>query len=198
MNKLNEKYDYNAKILLIGESSVGKTGIMLRFVNDRFSNSFITTIGIDFNCKTIVSNGSKIKLQLWDTAGQERFRAITTSYYKGSNAVIIVYDVTNRDSFDRIKYWIESVYAKLSSDVIIILVGNKIDLESIREITFDEGYELAKKYDIHFFECSAKNGININKIFDDVADQFIKQFNNCITKPNKINLKKEKKKNCCN
>ena len=201
-NKSNTTaFDYLSKILLIGDSSVGKTSIMMRFVNNNFSSSFISTIGIDFVTKIIESSGSKVKLQLWDTAGQERFRAITLGYIKGAHVIIIVYDVCDKTTFANIKYWIEIINEYTCDNIGIILVGNKIDIDSNRQVTFKDGYELGKKYNIPFFECSAKKGINIDLIFDEAAKIHIINFNKIINNKIKptINLNNEiiNKKKCC-
>lgn len=192
-------HDYNSKILLIGDSSVGKTSIMMRFVNDKFSSSFITTIGIDFVTKIIDVSGNKIRLQIWDTAGQERFRSITTSYFKGADIVIIIYDVCDESSFNNIKYWMETIKDSTCDSTGVILVGNKIDMESSREISSKDGINLAKKYNIPFFECSAKKGINVDSIFEEAAKIHLVNFNKNITKPNSsINInKKTEEKKCC-
>jgi small GTP-binding protein len=172
----NEKVDYLAKVLLIGDSSVGKTSMTMRFTNNIFSQSFITTIGIDFVSKIIECNSSKIKLQIWDTAGQERFRAITTAYYRGADIIIIVYDVCDTSSFENVKNWIISIknYTKDLSG--IILVGNKADMVSYRQVPYEDGLNLAKQYKIPFFECSAKKGTCINEIFDEAGKIHMKNF----------------------
>ena len=174
-------HDYNSKILLIGDSSVGKTSIMMRFVNDKFSSSFITTIGIDFVTKIIDVSGNKIRLQIWDTAGQERFRSITTSYFKGADIVIIIYDVCDESSFDNVEYWMEAIKDSTCDSTGVILVGNKIDMESSRQISSKDGINLAKKYNIPFFECSAKKGINVDSIFEEAAKIHLVNCNKIVT-----------------
>ena len=172
-SKKNEKVDYVAKVLLIGDSSVGKTSMTMRFTKNIFSQSFITTIGIDFVTKILDCDGNKVKLQIWDTAGQERFRAITTSYYRGADVIIIVYDVCDESSFENVKNWIVSIKASikdLGKDLSgIILVGNKIDMITYRQVSYEDGVNLAKQYKIPFFECSAKKGTCIDELFDEVA-----------------------------
>jgi len=202
MNRKNSNsnaFDYNSKILLIGDSSVGKTSVMMRFVNDKFSSSFITTIRIDFVAKIIDVAGSKIKLQIWDTAGQERFRAITTSYFKGANIVIIIYDVCDESSFENVKYWMQTINDSGCDYSGVILVGNKIDMESSRQISYNNGLNLAKKYNIPFFECSAKKGINVDSIFEEAGRIHLKNFNKFIDRRKKINLETSPKddKKCC-
>ena len=174
-------YDYNSKILLIGDSSVGKTSIMMRFVDDKFSPSFITTIGIDFVAKIINSSNRKVKLQIWDTAGQERFRTITTSYFKNANIIVIVYDVCDESTFNNIKYWMDTIKNSSYDCTGVMLVGNKIDMESSRQINYKDGFDLAQKYNIPFFECSAKKGINIDSIFEEAAKIHIVNFNKSLS-----------------
>lgn len=194
----NKAYDCNSKVLLIGDSSVGKTSIMMRFANDNFSPSFIATIGIDFKTKIIEVSGSKIKLQIWDTAGQERFRAITTSYYKGANVIIIVYNVCDESSFENVTYWMQTINEFINCTS-IILVGNKIDMQSSRKIPFIKGHDLAKKYNIPFFECSAKKNININLIFEEAGRIHLKNVSKIISGGQVIYLKSHEKKGkkCC-
>ena len=192
-------YDYHSKILLIGDSSVGKTSIIMRFVNNKFSPSFITTIGIDQESKIIDISGVKVKLQLWDTAGQERFRAITASYFRGAHMAIIIYDVCEESTFNNVKVWIESINNFVSANKIaIILVGNKIDVESSRQVSYKRGVDLAKKYNVPFFECSAKRGINVNLIFEEAGKIHLEKFSKTFNEKLIINNKKSYNNKCCN
>lgn len=159
-----KNYDSIMKILLIGDSGVGKSCLLVRFVDDKFNPSFITTIGIDFKIKTIDSNGKKIKLQLWDTAGQERFRTITTAYYRGAMGIILVYDVTDESTFDHIKTWYKTVNEHANGEAQLLLVGNKSDMET-RVVTYEQGEALANELGIPFVESSAKDDKNVNEIF---------------------------------
>nr|2EQB_A Chain A, Ras-related protein SEC4 [Saccharomyces cerevisiae] len=156
------------KILLIGDSGVGKSCLLVRFVEDKFNPSFITTIGIDFKIKTVDINGKKVKLQLWDTAGQERFRTITTAYYRGAMGIILVYDVTDERTFTNIKQWFKTVNEHANDEAQLLLVGNKSDMET-RVVTADQGEALAKELGIPFIESSAKNDDNVNEIFFTLA-----------------------------
>ena len=171
---------------------------MMRFVNNKFSPSFITTIGIDFVAKIINVSDSRVKLQIWDTAGQERFRAITTSYFKGANIVIIVYDVCDESTFDNVKYWMETINNCIGDYTGIILVGNKIDMESLRQISYENGLKLAQKYKVVFFECSAKKGINIDSIFETAGKIHLVNLKKIlnVNKPVNIIINPDKKK-CC-
>merc|ERR1712032_667118 len=153
----NKNYDHLFKLLLIGDSGVGKTCILFRFSDDAFNTTFISTIGIDFKIKTIDINGKRVKLQIWDTAGQERFHTITTSYYRGANGIMLVYDITNAKSFDNIHNWLRNIEQHASEDVEKMLLGNKCDMEDKRVIPKQRGEMLAREHGIKFFETSAKS-----------------------------------------
>ncbi|KAG8036556.1 hypothetical protein G9C98_003878 [Cotesia typhae] len=139
-------YDYLFKLLLIGDSGVGKTCVLFRFSEDAFNTTFISTIGIDFKIRTIELDGKKIKLQIWDTAGQERFRTITTAYYRGAMGIMLVYDVTNEKSFENIKNWIRNIEENASADVEKMLLGNKCELTDRRQVSKERGEQLAVEY----------------------------------------------------
>ncbi|CAN6815866.1 unnamed protein product [Brassica oleracea] len=159
-------YDYLIKLLLIGDSGVGKSCLLLRFSDGSFTTSFITTIGIDFKIRTIELDGKRIKLQIWDTAGQERFRTITTAYYRGAMGILLVYDVTDESSFNNIRNWIRNIEQHASDNVNKILVGNKADMdESKRAVPTAKGQALADEYGIKFFETSAKTNLNVEEVF---------------------------------
>uniref|UniRef100_A0AAZ3R9F0 Ras-related protein Rab-13 n=1 Tax=Oncorhynchus tshawytscha TaxID=74940 RepID=A0AAZ3R9F0_ONCTS len=132
-------YDYLFKLLLIGDSGVGKTCVLFRFSEDAFNSTFISTIGIDFKIRTVELDGKKIKLQIWDTAGQERFRTITTAYYRGAMGIMLVYDITNEKSFDNIKNWIRNIEEHASADVEKMVLGNKCDVNDKRQVSKDRG-----------------------------------------------------------
>ncbi|XP_013608958.1 PREDICTED: ras-related protein RABE1c-like isoform X2 [Brassica oleracea var. oleracea] len=157
-------YDYLIKLLLIGDSGVGKSCLLLRFSDGSFTTSFITTIG------TIELDGKRIKLQIWDTAGQERFRTITTAYYRGAMGILLVYDVTDESSFNNIRNWIRNIEQHASDNVNKILVGNKADMdESKRAVPKAKGQALADEYGIKFFETSAKTNLNVEEVFFSIA-----------------------------
>ncbi|KAM1053797.1 hypothetical protein ACFX13_001303 [Malus domestica] len=163
-------YDYLIKLLLIGDSGVGKSCLLLRFSDGSFTTSFITTIGIDFKIRTIELDGKRIKLQIWDTAGQERFRTITTAYYRGAMGILLVYDVTDESSFNNIRNWIRNIEQHASVNVNKILVGNKADMdESRRAVPTSRGQALADEYGIKFFETSAKTNLNVEEVFFSIA-----------------------------
>ncbi|CAH1983672.1 unnamed protein product [Acanthoscelides obtectus] len=162
-------YDYLFKLLLIGDSGVGKTCVLFRFSEDAFNTTFISTIGIDFKIRTIDLDGKKIKLQIWDTAGQERFRTITTAYYRGAMGIMLVYDITNEKSFENIKNWIRNIEENASADVEKMLLGNKCELEDKRQVSKERGEQLAIEYGIKFIETSAKNSIRVEDAFFTLA-----------------------------
>jgi len=162
-------YDTLIKLLLIGDSGVGKSCLLLRFSEDSFQTSFITTIGIDFKIRTIEMDGKRVKLQIWDTAGQERFRTITQAYYRGAMGILLVYDVTDRQSFENIRNWIKNIKQHASESVRKILLGNKCDMDEKRAVSLEEGQKLADEFGIEFFETSAKSGDNVENAFFTLA-----------------------------
>ncbi|KAK6347826.1 GTP-binding protein [Orbilia javanica] len=161
----SRNYDFLIKLLLIGDSGVGKSCCLLRFSEDSFTPSFITTIGIDFKIRTIDLDGKRIKLQIWDTAGQERFRTITTAYYRGAMGILLVYDVTDERSFNNIQTWFQNVEQHATEGVNKILIGNKCDWEEKRVVSTERGQALANELGIPFMEVSAKANINVEEAF---------------------------------
>ncbi|XP_037544016.1 ras-related protein Rab-6A isoform X2 [Nematolebias whitei] len=157
------------KLVFLGEQSVGKTSLITRFMYDSFDNTYQATIGIDFLSKTMYLEDRTIRLQLWDTAGQERFRSLIPSYIRDSAAAVVVYDITNVNSFQQTTKWIDDVRTERGSDVIIMLVGNKTDLADKRQITTEEGEQRAKETNVLFIETSAKTGYNVKQLFRRVA-----------------------------
>ncbi|KAL6077958.1 Ras-related protein Rab-6B [Balamuthia mandrillaris] len=157
------------KLVFLGDQSVGKTSIITRFMYDKFDSSYQATIGIDFLSKTMYLEDRTIRLQLWDTAGQERFRSLIPSYIRDSSVAIVVYDITNRNSFNDTIKWIEDVRAERGNDVIVMLVGNKTDLADKRSVSVEEGEQRAKEYGAMFIESSAKAGFNVKALFRQVA-----------------------------
>ncbi|KAI0185375.1 ras family-domain-containing protein [Xylaria flabelliformis] len=164
------------KLLLIGDSGVGKSCCLLRFSEDSFTPSFITTIGIDFKIRTIELDGKRVKLQIWDTAGQERFRTITTAYYRGAMGILLVYDVTDQRSFENIRTWFANVEQHATEGVNKILIGNKCDWEEKRVVSTEQGEALANELGIPFLEVSAKSNINIDKAFYNLAADIKKRI----------------------
>lgn len=170
------QYDHLVKIILVGDSGTGKSAILHRYTDDTFLTSYISTIGVDFKITTCKYNDKNIKLQIWDTAGQERFQTITTTYYRGSHAIIVVYDITDRDSFDNVTYWISQIKKYAADNVNILLIGNKNDLNYGRKVSQKEGEEFAAKYDIDFIETSAKNSCNVKNAFITIAKKTIERL----------------------
>lgn len=197
---MTHKYDHLFKLLIIGESGVGKTCLLLRFTDDSFTANHLTTIGIDFKIKIINLEEKQIKLQIWDTAGQERFRTITKTYYKGAHGIILTYDVTDENSFKNIRNWVKQIEQNAQTNVCKVLVGNKCDRED-RKISYEEGAKLASEFKMQFFETSAKSNYNVNETFTYLTKEIL---NTSDPKPitDKVNIdkpsdgKKDKKK-CC-
>ncbi|KAG1714609.1 Ras-related protein Rab-10 [Nymphon striatum] len=166
-------YDLLFKLLLIGDSGVGKTCILFRFSDDAFNTTFISTIGIDFKIKTIELRGKKIKLQIWDTAGQERFHTITTSYYRGAMGIMLVYDITNPKTFDNIAKWLRNIDEHANEDVEKMILGNKCDVDDKRMISKERGDSIAREHGIKFLETSAKANVNIERAFMELAEAIL-------------------------
>lgn len=164
-------YDFLFKLLLIGDSGVGKSCILLRFADDTYTESYISTIGVDFKIRTIDLDDKTVKLQIWDTAGQERFRTITSSYYRGAHGIIIVYDVTDRDSFTNVRNWMQEIDRHAMEGVSRLLVGNKCDQTAKRVVSYEEGKELADSCNIKFIETSAKTSANVEDAFHLMASE---------------------------
>ena len=197
--------DYHLfKILLLGDSAVGKSCLLLRYCENSFQESHLTTIGLDFRLKTVnFEDKRKIKVQIWDTAGEDRFRAITRNYYRGANGIILMYDVTDQKSFEHIRDWVEKIKEDAVEEIIIYLVGNKIDLNNKRIITNEEGKKLAAEYNIKYYETSVKNSIGVEEVFlsliKEMDDLFLEKNNKEVENPVNFNVKNKNKnkKNCC-
>jgi len=159
------EHDYFFKILLIGDSGVGKSCLLLRFADDSWTDSHISTIGVDFKIKTLNCDGKVIKLQIWDTAGQERFRTITSSYYRGAQGIILVFDCTDMESFNNVKQWLGEIDRYACENVNKLLVGNKVDLVSGRVVDKNVATEFAESMSIPYIETSAKNASGVEEAF---------------------------------
>jgi len=170
----NQEYDYLFKLLLIGNSSVGKSSLLFRFVENTWDENFVPTIGVDFKLKTLEVNGKKVKLQIWDTAGQERFKNITASYYRGGNGVLVVYDITDRESFENLNSWLIEIEKNANKNVYKLLIGNKSDLEEKRKVSFQEGTDFAKSNGMEFIETSAKTASKVQEAFELLTQKIIK------------------------
>ena len=200
---------YIIKILTLGDTSVGKSSIVLRFSDNKFDDKIFSTIGIDFKTKYIKLDKFSVKVLIWDTAGQEKFQNIAKQYYKGANGVLLIYDISNRKSFERIDFWLKELKENNRIDELFLyLVGNKIDMEDKRVISFQEGEKYAKKNNINFFEVSAKSGKGVTELFNNVINGVMEKIlkkNEKEEIEDKVrlstflerNYKKEKNKKCC-
>ena len=207
MSSSDQEYDYLFKLLLIGNSNVGKSSLFLRFVDDIWNDTFVPTIGVDFKIKTFELDDKKIKMQIWDTAGQERFKNIIASYYRGAHGILLIYDITDKDSFKNLQNWLIEIEKNANKNVLKVLIGNKSDLEEKRVITINEGKEFADTYGLKFIETSAKKNCNVNEAFETLGREIMaanadKKFNKA--KQNKTisvssaqDLNVAKKGGCC-
>ena len=193
------------KILTIGESGVGKTCVLRRFVENKFLKNHLATIGIDFKTKTLNINNQEIKLKIWDTAGQERFRNITTQYYKGADGIVLVYDVTDEASYEKIRDWMEQILSNTQQeDIGLVLLGNKCDMEP-RNVTEEMGKKMAEELKVNYFETSALTGQGIKEAFEQLTRDIMKKRGVGETNSDGrgLDLNKSKKKNgkndkdCC-
>jgi len=169
MSAATTEHDYFFKILLIGDSGVGKSCLLLRFADDSWTDTHISTIGVDFKIKTLTIDGKTIKLQIWDTAGQERFRTITSSYYRGAQGIILVYDCTDQESFNNVKQWMGEIDRYACENVNKLLVGNKTDLVNEKVVDTATAKAFADSMGIPFIETSAKNATNVEQCFISMA-----------------------------
>ena len=202
-----ESYDLLFKLILIGDSCVGKSNILLKYLKNEFDPNSRATVGVEFGTKNILINNKKIKIQIWDTAGQERYRSITSAYYKGAKGALIVYDITRKSTFDNIDKWISDLKLNGDTNICIAIIGNKSDLEDKREVSKGDGIKKSEMYKTAFLETSALNGDNIGKAFDEIIKQIIQNNKSFFEDNNKkemdkgINLNDSKKgdgkKKCC-
>ena len=193
-------FDVKYKIMVLGESKVGKTSLIKRFTKDQFGGVYLTTVGMDFQDKIIEIEDKKIRMQVWDTAGQERFRNVTKSYFQSSHGLLVVYDITDKESFEKINFWMKNIKENAPENAKLILVGNKCDLANERQVSYEEGEKKASNYNIKFFESSAKDGTNVKEFFFYLANE-IYQDEKTKGKDNKktvqLDSKKKGKKGCC-
>ena len=201
--KIESDFEFQIKLVIIGDSGVGKTNFIFQFTEGRFSNIHVTTVGFDYKSKIIKLPSSKknVKLQIWDTAGQERYMAINKNLFQKVQGIILMYDLTNRDSFEHVSNWLNLVKQNASSKI-IILVANKSDLEDEKRIVSkEEGERIAENNNILFFEGSGSSGDNVDKIFTTIAEEIYKNIMEERNDKNNgslvLNRKKKEKKNCC-
>ena len=209
-SSIEQKYDFLFKILLVGNSSVGKSSLFLRFVDDIWNETFVPTIGVDFKIKTIEVEKKNVKLQIWDTAGEERFRTIISSYYKGAHGILLMFDVTDYDSFESLENWLIEIEKNANKSVIKLLIGNKIDLEENRKVSYNQAKDFADSNGIQYIETSVKLNTNVNQAFWEIGKElmnatkdkeFIHESNKktiTISKnANNINEEPKNKGGCC-
>ena len=174
---MKDNYEKKFKIIVVGNTNVGKTNIMSKYLKNQFNPELKNTIGVEFGSKTFNIEGYSIKAEIWDTAGQERYKAITRAYYKGANGAFIVYDITDNDSFDSLDNWVSEVSSIANKKIIIIIIGNKSDLEDKRKITKEQGRLKACSLQAAFLETSALSGDNIDKAFEIMMNEMYKKYN---------------------
>ena len=173
---LTEEYDMMFKILLLGDSGVGKSSLLLRYTKNQFMTDMRSTIGVEFGIKYLTLDNLQLKVQIWDTAGMERYRSLTSAYYKGAKGVIIVYDICRKKSFEDIDKWIEDFKSKADEDAVILIIGNKSDLKDQREVNTEEVKSKAEKNKMAFMETSAKNNDNVHKAFIQLFQEIVKIY----------------------
>ncbi|KAH7566879.1 hypothetical protein ACOSP7_023574 [Xanthoceras sorbifolium] len=173
----NQKVDYVFKVVLIGDSAVGKSQILARFARNEFSLDSKATIGVEFQTRTLVIQHKSVKAQIWDTAGQERYRAVTSAYYRGAVGAMLVYDITRRQSFDHIPRWLEELRSHADKNIVIILIGNKSDLEDQRAVPTEDAKEFAEKEGLFFLETSALEATNVESAFMTVLTEIFNILN---------------------
>ena len=206
-DKINN-YDMIFKIIIIGDSNVGKTNILNKYLRDEFDPNSKPTIGVEFATKQFTIEDNIIKTQIWDTAGQERYRSITTSFYKGARGCLLVYDITKKVSFENVDRWISDIKSSAEQNLSIILIGNKCDLENQRVVSKEEAEEKSQLYNMAFMETSALNGTNLERAFNELIDNvyknnhqlFEKEVNLLIDEKKTVDInqvKDEEKKGCC-
>ena len=201
-------YDKTCQFLLLGDMEVGKTCLINRYTNGVFREEYISTVGFDYYTKQEEINNKTVQVKIWDTVGQERFRALTPSFLRNAEGVVIVFDVTSQDSFDNVKGWINSIKSNIGENVIpIIIVGNKIDMENMREISKEDGNKTASENGFKYFETSAKTGKGVDEAFKEIVNQILdiqdKNDDEKVDERPSVKIKKDnnkdnqKKKGCC-
>ena len=202
------KFDKTCQLLIIGDSSVGKTSILSRYANGTFKEEYLATVGLDYYTKDEIINNKTIQIKLWDTAGQERFKALTQNYFKNAEGVLLVYDVTSTESFENLKFWIDSIKDNMvqkNMNIPLIIIGNKIDMEDSREITKENAEKFSGDNNYKYFETSAKTGVGVDDAIRELVNQVLSQSNDEQKEPRNTSVQiksnggnsNEKKKGCC-
>ena len=171
----DDSYEFMFKIVLVGDSSVGKTNIMGKYLKNEFREDSKSTVGVEFGSKEFVIENHTVRVQIWDTAGQERYKAITSAYYKGAKGAFIVYDITRKGTFESVDKWVSDLKASADKKITLLLIGNKCDLEDQRQITKEEAEQKAKSFEVAYLETSALSGENLEKAFEMLVNEVYKK-----------------------
>ncbi|KAF7226540.1 ras-related protein Rab-25b isoform X2 [Nothobranchius furzeri] len=202
----DEAYNFVFKVVLIGESGVGKSNLLSRFTKNEFSHDSRTTIGVEFSTRTVQLNGLTIKAQIWDTAGLERYRAITSAYYRGAVGALVVYDITKHLTYESVERWLKELFDHADTHIVVMLVGNKTDLESERSVPTEEAKDFAEKQNLLFLETSALQSTNVEAAFSSVLAEIHRKVSskevvrgslNAVTLNNRRGENTEEQKPCC-
>ena len=188
MGDEEENYEMMFKVVLVGDSFVGKTNIMSKYLKNEFHEDSKATVGVEFGSRQFTIEGHSIKAQVWDTAGQERYKAITSAYYKGAKGAFVVYDITRKGSFESVERWVNDLLSSGDKKITILLIGNKCDLEEQRQITKEQGEEKAAKLELAFLETSAFSGQNLDKAFEMMVNEIYKKFHEEMLAENDIDI----------
>ena len=196
-----DKNKVDIKIITLGDSHVGKSSLIIKYIDNKFSNVYMSTIGFDLKHKQIkLKDGTDAKIMIYDTAGQERFKSLAANYIKKANGILLVYDIADHSSFENIGMWMESITEEKGDRLPIVLVGNKADLTEERQVSFEDGKELAEKKGFHFFETSCKNGVNVTECFLDLAELIYEKSGKKLNQNSNKKLESgncEKRRGCC-
>ena len=208
--KSDEKEDYKLKVVIVGDSGVGKTNLVKRFISNTFISNSKATVGVEFLSKSYRINNQVFKIEIWDTAGQERYKSITAAYYKGAKGALIVYDITQKASYDNVDKWLSEIKEKASQDMKLMIIGNKCDLDDKREVQTDDAFEKAKDLQSPIMETSALDGTNVKEAFYDLLKEMYREIRKKLDIAEKkdssaegnkdgiqLNTNEEKKKGCC-